>query len=111
MTFHKNRIAALIITIIGIIFLVVPLICDSYAHRLQDLAYKNSQEQIITCRANLALSVIDHPHAIQMNQRLEKYLDSTCGTLPKFDDFSYQSQGGILTIYNWIAQKVTFIPL
>ena len=111
MTFNKNKVVTIIITIIGVIFLVCPLLSESYSHYLQDFSYRNSQEQTVSCRAKLALEVIDHPHALQPGQRLVKYLDSSCGELPKYDDFTYQSQSGILAIYNWIAQKVTFIPL
>lgn len=111
MVFNKNKVITIVITIIGVLFLVIPLVCDSYTHYLQDSLYKSAQEQTISCRAKLALAVIDNPHNLQIGQRLEKYLDVSCGTLPKFDDFSYQSQSGILTIYNWLAQKITFIPL
>lgn len=111
MVFNKSKVVTMVITIVGILFLVIPLLSDSYAHYLQDNAYKSSQEQTISCRAKLALAVIDKPHSLQVGQRIEKYLDASCGTLPKFDDFSYQSQSGILTVYNWIAQKITFIPL
>jgi len=111
MKLDKNKIATIIVTVVGIVFLIFPLMMESYSHYLQDLSYKNSHEQTVSCRAKLALEVIDHPHSLKIGQRLEKYPDSSCGELPRYDDFTYISQSGILAIYNWIAQKVSVIPL
>jgi hypothetical protein len=99
----------LIVGLLGIIFLVVPLGADSYSHFLQNSAYTRAHDQVIACRANQALDFI-HNESILVRSSLERTLDMSCGTLPKYDDFSYEGNG-ILSLYSWVGQKVTFIPL
>ena len=102
----KNKIVTISIILIGIVFLIFPICVDSYNHYLQNSAYNKAHDRVIECRAELALSAIDH--RIQI---IEKKLDKTCGVIPKFDEFTPDETLGVLSFYNWIAQKITFIPL
>lgn len=111
MDFFKSRVTGVLLLSIGVVFLMFPLIVDSYSHYLQDQAYKNSQEKTLSCRANLALSVLDHNFQGYSGPKLERYLDGSCGVLPRYGDFSYESESKLLNFYNWFAQKITFIPL
>lgn len=103
-----NKVIATLIIIIGIVFLAVPLASDSYSHYLQNKTYEHAQEQVVTCRAKLALDAFEHN--IMNARALINSLDTSCGFVPKYDDYSY-TQTGILSLYNWIGQKVSFVPL
>jgi hypothetical protein len=101
----------MILITIGVLFLLVPLASDAYSHYSQDKIYRLTNEKIISCRAELALAVIQKPNSERYTKYLERQLDASCGVLPKYEDFLYESSNGILSMYNWIAQKITFIPL
>jgi hypothetical protein len=105
-----NRSLAIILSLLGIIFLVFPLTSDSFSHYTQDQTYRATQEHILSCRSELALKVFSNPHNQLVGPKLEKNLDVSCGTLPRYDDFAYD-QNSIISLYNWIGQKITFIPL
>jgi hypothetical protein len=111
MDFLKSRVSGFLLLSIGAVFLLFPLTVDSYSHYLQDKAFKASQEQTLSCRANLALRLLDKSFQSYVGPKLERYLDGSCGVLPKYGDFSYESESKLLNFYNWLAQKVTFIPL
>jgi hypothetical protein len=111
MDFLKSRVAGFLLLSLGAVFLLFPLTVDSYSHYLQDQTYKNSQEHTLSCRANLALSILEHNYQSYSGPKLERYLDGSCGILPKYGDFSYESESKLLNFYNWLAQKITFIPL
>lgn len=104
-----NKVIANLIIIIGIVFLAVPLASDSYSHYLQNKTYEQAQKQVVTCRAHLALNAFEH-NTIMNTRALINSLDTSCGVVPKYDDYSY-TQTGILSLYNWIGQKITFVPL
>jgi transposase-like protein len=108
MKFTKNRAVAGLITLVGLVFLVFPLLNQSYEHYLQNQAYHNAQQTTVSCRAKLALEVVSHP---VLSKSLERYLDTSCGVLPQYNDFVYEPTNPILTVYQWLAQKVTFIPI
>ena len=105
-----NRSLAIVLSILGIIFLVFPLTSDSFSHYTQDKTYRAAQEHILSCRSELALKVFSNAHNQLVGPKLEKNLDVSCGTLPRYDDFAYD-QNSILSLYNWVGQKITFIPL
>jgi hypothetical protein len=105
-----NKLISWTAVALGIIFLVIPIIADGYAHYLQDLAFRYSQEKVLTCRAQLALSLYEKNPTWLASGNLPKSLDVTCGAHPRYDDYTY-TQSGILTLYAWIGQKVNFIPL
>jgi hypothetical protein len=105
-----NRSLAIILSLLGIIFLVFPLTSDSFSHYTQDKTYRATQENILSCRSELALKVFSNPRNQLVGPKLEKNLDVSCGTLPRYDDFAYD-QNSIISLYNWIGQKITFIPL
>jgi hypothetical protein len=102
----KNRFITFIIALLGIIFLIAPMSIDSYNHHLQNVVYNKAHDTVIECRANLAIDAIRNGRNV-----VEKRLDRTCGVIPRYDDFSQDEPNGILSFYNWIGQKVTFIPL
>ena len=104
-----NKVLAGVIILLGVIFLVFPLASDSYSHYLQDKTYRVAQQQTVSCRAELALSMYSTKGPLP-GKTLEKALNNTCGVLPEYEDFSYV-QTGILSLYNWIGQKITFVPL
>lgn len=108
---NTNRVVTFIIALLGVIFLVIPLCADSYSHFLQNQAYASSHEQTISCRATIALRSAEHDSYLPQGLRLERFLDSSCGVLPKYEDFAYEGSSGLLSAYNWVAQKVTFLPL
>ena len=109
---QASKMIGVILGALGLIFLIFPLVLDSYSHFLQDQAFRHSQDQTISCRAKLALNIVDHPGPTQYNGlKLEKLLDGSCGTLPKYDNYAYQSESQLLAFYNWVVQKITFIPL
>lgn len=105
-----NKLLTWSAAVLGIIFLVVPIVADGYSHYLQDRAFRNSQEKVLTCRAQLALQLYDQNPTFMATNTLPKSLDTTCGTHPRYDDFAY-TQGGILSLYAWVGQKINFIPL
>ena len=105
-----NRVLASLIVILGVIFLAFPLASDSYSHYLQDKTFRIAQQQTVSCRAELALSLYSDHHNNLPGKSLEKALNASCGVLPEYEDFSYV-QTGILSLYNWIGQKITFVPL
>lgn len=102
----KNKFITFIIALIGIIFLIGPMSIDSYNHHLQNQVYNAAHDSVISCRAQLAMNSIEHGRNV-----VEKQLDRTCGIIPKYDDFTPDEPNGIMSFYNWIGQKVTFIPL
>jgi hypothetical protein len=95
--------------ILGLVFLAVPLASDSYNHYLQNRAFIAAQEQVVTCRARVALQSFSPGKQI-LYVDIRKLLDGACGIQPGYDDFAY-TQSGVLSLYNWIGQKITFIPL
>lgn len=107
---NKSRVATIIFSLLGVVFLVFPLLIDSYSHHLQDKTYNLDHGRVIECRANIALKQMDTKSFTNANH-LERFLDQSCGVLPKYNDFSYESENGIIGAYNWVAQKITFIPL
>jgi hypothetical protein len=106
-----NRWVTVLITLVGIFFLIVPLICDSYTHYLQNVEYQKAHEETLSCRAKLAMFSIENPRSYNNGKNMEKLLDKSCGTLPQFSDFEYESTNRILALYNWLAHQVSFIPL
>jgi len=106
-----NRSLAIALSVLGIIFLVFPLTSDSFSHYTQDKTYRATQEHILSCRSELALKIFSSKYNPNLvGSKLEKNLDMSCGTLPRYDDFAYD-QNSIISLYNWIGQKITFIPL
>jgi hypothetical protein len=105
-----KRSLAILLSFIGIIFLVFPLTSDSFSHYTQDKTYRFSQEKVLSCRSELALKVFSNAHNQLIGSKLERNLDVSCGTLPRYDDFAYD-QNSIISLYNWVGQKITFIPL
>lgn len=106
----KNKFVTFVITIIGIIFILGPMAIDSYNHHLQNVVFMRTHDNVIQCRSTIVLNTFEHS-TIMERSRIEKNLDKDCGTLPRYDDFSADETFGIMSFYNWIGQKVTFIPL
>lgn len=104
-----NKALTGVLILLGVIFLIFPLASDSYSHYLQNKIYVEAQKQVVSCRANLALNAFEH-NTIYNAKTLINQLDTSCGAVPKYDDYEY-TQSGILSFYNWIGQKVTFVPL
>jgi hypothetical protein len=109
-TMNKSKLATIIFSLLGVVFLVFPLLIDSYSHNLQDSTYNSDHSRVIECRANIALKQMD-TKTFGNAHILERFLDQSCGVLPKYNDFAYESENGIIGAYNWFAQKITFIPL
>jgi hypothetical protein len=108
----KGGFVTALVAVIGLIFLIFPLANDSYSHYLQNHTYERAHERVITCRAQIALQVVGEGLSpLSTGRSLEKMLDSSCGILPKYEDFIYDSQSGLISAYNWLAQRMTFIPL
>lgn len=96
---------------LGIIFLVIPIAADSYSHYLQDRTFRFAQGKILTCRAQLALTLFKEDGRSQIvTNLLPKSLDATCGIHPRYDDYVY-TQSGVLSLYAWLGQKINFVPL
>lgn len=102
----KNKFITFIVALFGIIFLIGTMAIDSYNHHLQNVVYNQAHDSVISCRAQLAMNAIENHRNV-----VEKQLDRTCGMIPKYDDFTPDESNGIMSFYNWIGQKVTFIPL
>lgn len=96
--------------LLGIVFLAVPLAADAYEHHLQDVTFRVSEEQVLTCRAKVALSLYGSRSPIAAPGLLSRSLDTTCGAHPRYDDFT-RAPSGILSFYSWLGQKVAFVPL
>lgn len=105
-----SRLISWTAAVLGIIFLVIPIVADGYSHYLQDQAFRFSQEKVLTCRAQMALQLYNNNPTWLASGNLPKSLDVTCGLHPRYDDFAY-TQSGILSLYTWVGQKINFIPL
>lgn len=106
---NAGRVAASLLLLLGLVFLVVPLTADSYSHYLQNKAYQKIHDKVISCRASVALKLIDGPYMAANG--FERRIDATCGLTPKYEDLQFDTSNGILSFYSWLGQKVTFIPL
>lgn len=105
----KNRLITCIVAILGIIFLVAPMALNTFSQHLQNQVFSDAQKTVVTCRAELAMKLFNES-TIYRNS-IEKNLDRSCGKIPDYNDFQPEATNGVLSFYNWIGQKVTFIPL
>lgn len=105
-----SRILTWAAALLGVIFLAVPLAADAYSHHLQDVTFRQAQEKVLTCRAQLAMGLFDHPRIDHAPASILKTLDGTCGGHPRYDDFT-PTRSGVLGFYDWLGQRVAFLPL
>ena len=105
----KNRLITFVVAILGIIFLVAPMSLNTVSQHLQNQVYTYAQKSVISCRAEIAMKLFDQSTLYRSS--IEKNLDSSCGKVPDYNDFQPESTNGVLSFYNWIGQKITFIPL
>jgi hypothetical protein len=106
----KNKFITFIIALLGIIFLIGPMTIDSFNRHLQNVVFTRTHDNVIQCRANLVITTFEHSTIMERN-RIQKSLDDSCGRIPSYNDFTPDEMNGVMSFYNWIGQKVTFIPL
>lgn len=112
MKFGQNKWATIIISVLATLFLVIPLLLDSYNHHVQDSTFTQTHSQVISCRSEVVLKEISVSNNFRaLPVQLERQLDQVCGQLPHYDSFTWTSENRLLALYNWVVQRVPLIPL
>lgn len=85
---------------------------NTFSQHLQNQVFSDAQKTVVSCRSALAMELFEHNiHYSYKSNEIGRKLDLSCGKVPDYDDFQPEATNGVLSFYNWIGQKVSFIPL